>query len=52
MSLKSVSNPEKNVAQLEFTIDKPAFDEAVNKAYCKTSNMNVLDSVWRREATY
>ncbi|NLB15980.1 MAG: trigger factor family protein, partial [Clostridiales bacterium] len=35
MALKSVSNPEKNVVELEITIDKPAFDEAVNKAYRK-----------------
>lgn len=42
MALKSVSNPEKNVVELEITIDKPAFDEAVNKAYRKNlKTMNV-----------
>ena len=37
-----MSNPEKNVAELEFTIDKPAFDAAVNKAYRKNvGQMNI-----------
>ncbi len=37
-----MSNPEKNVAELEFTIDKPAFDAAVNKAYRKNvGHMNI-----------
>ena len=42
MILKKAEKTEKNLYELEFTVDKAAFDEAVNKAYRKSvKNINV-----------
>lgn len=37
MSLKSRNKPTGNQVELEFTIEKEAFDKAVDAAYRKTS---------------
>lgn len=42
MSLKNVTKPEKNVVEIEFSIDKKVFDEEVSRVYKKNvSKMNV-----------
>lgn len=42
MSLKNVATPEKNVAELEFDIDKASFEAEVNKVYRKSvAKMNI-----------
>ena len=42
MNLKNVTTPEKNVREIEFVIEKDAFDKAVDTAFKKNaSKMNV-----------